>query len=581
VQQPSLRSLFGRRFARQLVSLTRVYWTSPDAPKGGALLALTATLELATVWGNVLLSEAQRSIFDALQDREMTPFTAAVASFLGLALVFVLVSTYRIYVRQSLEIRWREWLTNHYLKQWYRSQAYIHMELHRRVTDNPDQRISEDVRDYVASALGLSLSLLAAVATLLSFAGILWRLSGEWSFDVAGGQLHVPGLMMWVALGYAIVATWFTHRVGRRLVPIQFDRQRFEADFRFGLVRFRENVEAIALARGEEAERLGALGRFRHVVGNWWQLIRAERNVTLLTGGIGQVNSLVPLLVAAPGFFAGHFKFGSVMQTNIAYGQVSGALAWFVNAYREIALWRAKVERLCSFAEEIEATCAELESRPGLHVKRMHDGEVRLSHVQLARPDGRVLLDGASATIRPGDHVALLGPSGAGKRTLLRAIAGIWPFGRGRIEVPDQARTLFLPERPYLPLGSLRAAVSYPAPEGTFPDERIREALRLLGLGSLADRLDETAPWQQFLSGGEQQRLALTRVLLHEPDWIFLDGATSSLDEETERRVYELLRERLPRSAVVSIADRPAIARHHERHWTLVPRGAAMALQAA
>jgi putative ATP-binding cassette transporter len=211
----------------------------------------------------------------------------------------------------------------------------------------------------------------------------------------------------------------------------------------------------------------------------------------------------------------------------------------------------------------------------------LRDGELRLSGVQLARPDGRVLLDGATATIHPGDHVALLGPSGAGKRTLLRAIAGIWPFGRGRIEVPEQARTLFLPERPYLPLGTLRAAVSFPAPEGSFPDERIRETLELLGLGNLAGQLDELAPWQQFLSGGEQQRLALARVLLQEPDWIFLDGATSSLDEETEKRFYDLLRERLPGSAVISIADRPAVARYHERHWTLVPRGAAMALQAA
>jgi putative ATP-binding cassette transporter len=511
----------------------------------------------------------------------MAAFSRGIAGFLALALVFVLVAAYRIFVRQSLEIRWRRWLTDHYLTQWYRSQAYCHMELHRRVTDNPDQRISEDVRDYVASALGLSLSLLAAVATLLSFAGILWRLSGEWSFDVAGDEIRVPGLMMWVAIGYAILATWITHRVGRRLVPIQFDRQRFEADFRFGLARFRENAEAIALSRGEEAERQGAMARFQNVVGNWWQLIRAERNLTMLTGGIGQVNSLVPLLVAAPGFLAGHFKFGSVMQINIAYGQVSGALSWFVNAYREIALWRAKVERLCSFSAEIEATCGDLELRPGLHVARLRDGDLRLSGVQLARPDGRVLLDGATATIHPGDHVALLGPSGAGKRTLLRAIAGIWPFGRGRIEVPEQARTLFLPERPYLPLGTLRAAVSYPAPEGSFPDERIREALELLGLGSLAGRLDELAPWQQFLSGGEQQRLALARVLLQEPEWIFLDGATSSLDEATEKRVYDLLRERLPRSAVISIVDRPVVASYHERHWTLVPRGAAMALQAA
>jgi putative ATP-binding cassette transporter len=574
-------ALFGPRFARHLTRLTRLYWTSPDAPKGFLLLAATVALELGTVYGNVLLSDVQRRIFDAFQDKQMAAFTSAIALFLGVALGFVLVSTYRIYLRQALEIRWRHWLTDHFIKEWISSHAYCQIELHRKATDNPDQRIAEDVREYVASALGLSLSLLSAVATLVSFAAILWRLSGSWKFQVDGNHIQIPGLMMWVAILYAVIATFVTHRVGRSLAGIQFDRQRFEADFRFKLVRFRENVEPIALANGEGAERRFALERFQHVIRNWWQLIGAQRNLILLTTGIGQANSLVPLLVAAPGFFAGHLTLGSVMQTRIAYGEVSGGLTWFVNAYQEIARWRANIERIVTLAEEIESTRDELERTECVHVERALGGSLRLDHVRLARPDGAVLIEDANAELRPGDRVALVGPMGSGKRTLLRAIAGIWRFGKGIIEVPAHTRTLILSQRPHLPIGTLREVVSYPEPAGTFPDERIREVLRLLDLGALADRLDETEHWQQHLSGGEQQRLALARAFLIEPDWIFLDEATSGLDEETEARVYQLFRERLPRAAIVSIADRPAIAQYHGRRWSLAAGAGGAVLEAA
>lgn len=577
----SYPALFDRRFARRLIALTKVYWASPDAVRGGLLLGVTVTLELGSVYGNVLLSDAQRGIFDAFESKQTTALSQAFALFFGLALAFVFVSAYRIYMRQRLEIRWRHSLTDYYLQQWISSQAYCQMELHRKGTDNPDQRIAEDVRNFVASALGLSLSLLSAFATLVSFSGILWSLSGHWQYDYRGSHIRIPGLMMWVAILYAVVTSWLTHRVGRRLVPIQFDRERFEADFRFSLMRFRDNVEVVALSRGEEGERRTALQRFHSIIGNWLQLIRAQRDLLLLTTGVGQANSLVPLLVAAPGYFAGNLTLGSVIQTSIAYAQVSGALVWFVNAYQEIAQWRASLERLFTFTEEIESTCADLLRAEGLRVERPRDGILRLDHVSLNRPDGEVLIQDIDVAITRGERVALLGPSGTGKRTLLRAIAGIWPFGHGRIELPEQARTAFLWERPYLPSGTLRAALSYPSPEGTFPDDKIREVFRLLGLEALTDQLDETQQWEQQLSGGEQQRLALARVLLHEPDWIFLDGATSSLDEDTEKHAYTVLRERLPHTAIVSIADRSSIAQYHEHRWTLVPRGAVMALQAA
>jgi vitamin B12/bleomycin/antimicrobial peptide transport system ATP-binding/permease protein len=574
------RAVFGPHFARRLWRLTRLYWSSSDA-WGGLLLALAVVLELATVYGNFLLADVQRRIYDALQEKQAAAFGEGVGIFVGFVIVFLLVSTYRIYVRQILEIRWRRWLTDHLLTEWIAPHACCQMELHGVQADNPDQRIAEDIRNFVASALGLSLSLLSALATLASFAGLLWSLSGDWSIAIVGTELRIPGLMMWVAVVYASLATWITHRVGRHLIPINFDRLRYEADFRFTLVRFRESAAAVAFAGGEARERERARDRFGWIVANWWQLIRAQRNLALLTTGIGQVNGAVPLLVAAPGYFLGRLTLGRVAQTGIAYAQVSGALAWFVNAYQEIAQWRASIERLLTLIDAMESTHTQL-ARAGVRVEPNPSPGLRLSDLRLELPSGRVLLDHANASISPGERVVVAGPSGAGQSTLFRAIAGHWPFGGGRIEVPARARTLFLSQRPYLPIGTLREAVSYPAPAGAFADEEIRGALRLLGLGPLEGRLDEIGHWEKQLSESEQQRLAFARVLLHEPDWVFLDDATGALDEAMERSAYESLTQRLPHTTVVSITHRPAVAQYHTRRWTLVPGGdGGASLQAA
>jgi len=575
------RSLFGRRFLRHLWHLTRAYWSSPDGRSGGLLYATAIAFELGTVRLNVFLAGTQRRIFDEIQTKAMVPFLQAVAIFLAFALLFVVVSTYRIYVRQILEIRWRRWLTDHFLDEWMGSQAYYRMELHREHTDNPDQRIAEDVRDYVASALGLSLSLISSVATLASFAGILWTLSGDWMIKLGSREFQIPGFMMWVAILYAGLATWITHRVGRPLVPINFDQQRFEADFRYTLVRFRENTEAVAFYRGEDGERIGAKSRFHRVVDNWLRLIRAQRNLALCTIGLGQTNSIVPLLVAAPGYFLGRLTLGDVIQTNIAYSQVSGALVWFVNAYQEIAHWRASVERLFSFNETIDESHAELAHNVGIDFEANPDPAIRLDDLRVELPNGRALLDGVNQSIAAGDKLLLTGPSGSGKSTLFRTLAGLWPFGHGRVEIPEKGKKLFLPQHPYLPMGTLRAAASYPSCEGTFSDERIEEVLRQVGLERFQGRLSEDAHWEQQMSGGEQQQLAFARVLLQRPDWVFLDESTSALDEATEERVYELLEDQLPDATVVSIAHRPGVAQYHRRRWTLVPHDGHMSIEAA
>jgi putative ATP-binding cassette transporter len=564
--------MFGAAFARDLWRLIRIYWTSRAARWGGVLLLGAVSLELATVYGNVLLSDAQRHIFDALGDRAPGDFGIGVSYFLAAALGTLLASTFRIYLRQRLEIHWREYLTNDYVRRWVGEQAYWQAELHQGDIDNPDQRISEDIRDFVASALGLSLSLLSAVVTLVSFGGILWRLSGLWPIHLGGIEYRVPGLMMWVAIVYAVLAMWVTHLVGRKLVPINFDRLRCEADFRYGLVRFRDHAEAVLLARGQGVEQTSLAQNFRCVVANYLRLIGAQRDLTLLTSGIGHANTIVPLLIAAPSFFAGQLTLGMVAQVRVAYGEVSGALTWFVNAYQEIARWRANIERLTSFASAMRTTAREVDpDRAGLRVTPSPEAVLRLTDVRLDAPGGKVLVRGANAVVHAGERVAIIGTAGTGKTTLFRAIAGLWPFGAGRIEVPGTARLQFVPQRAYLPIGTLRAAVTYPSPPDDVPAERIVDVLEMLGLGHLVPRLDERAHWEQRLSGAEQQRLAVARVFVQRPDWLFLDEVTSALDEASEQQMYELLAERLPNVTVVAVAQRPIALRHFPRRWYLTP----------
>jgi putative ATP-binding cassette transporter len=577
-RKPTLR---GRRLARALWEIVRIYWTSPDAKWGGLLLAGAVVLEYGAVRTTFYVSDAQRRMIEVLEGRDAADFMYRIGWFIGLSLCLVVVSAVRIYLRQRVEIRWRRGLTGDYVGRWISANAYVQTQLHAGAIDNPDQRIAEDIRDFVASALGLSLSLLSALATLISFGGLLWTLSSAWVIPFGGGaQRQVPGLLLWAAIAFSVVSMWLTHLLGRRLVPINYDRFRYEADFRYGLVRYRNHVEEVALSGGEAVERLGAVARFRSVVDVFLQQFRAELQLSVLTGTLGQLNSIVPVLLGAPSYFNGLVTLGLIVQTRVAYDQVSGALSWFVNAYREIARWRANIERLAALSEVMEATARDL-ARAEIQVATGTPDVISLADVRLESPSGKVLVDRASAAVRAGERVALVGPAGRGKTTLFRSLAGIWPFGAGRIERPPRERMLFVPQRAYLPLGTLRAVVSYPAAEYRFDDARIREALALVGLEHLADRLDATQPWEQQLSAHEQQLLAISRALLQEPDWLLLDEATSGLDEPTERQVCDTLLARLPRTGVIAAGLRPQAIELMQRRWTLAERDGAHVLLAA
>lgn len=557
-------------FLRDAWRLARPYWSSEDRWRARGLLAAVVVLNLSLVGMTVVLTYWQRAFYNALEAKDSAAFTALLftwhttpdegflPSFTIVATAYILIAVYALYLRQALEIRWRRWLTEVYLAQWLEGRAYYRMALTDPVTDNPDQRIAEDARLFVSDTLALGLGLMRSVVTLFSFVLVLWSLSG--AITVLG--VEIPGYMVWVALIYAVLGTWLAHLIGRPLIGLNFNQQKVEADFRFALVRFRENVEGIALHGGEADEKRGLTQRFRALMENWWSIMTATKRLTLFTVGYSQVASIFPIVVAAPAYFAGRIPLGGLIQTASAFGQVQESLSWFVENYARLTEWRATVERLTGFTRAVAAArtatggpVAAPGSATGL---ALHD-------VTLSLPDGRVLLAGGAAAVSPGESVVITGASGSGKSTLFRAIAGIWPFGSGRIDLPATGRALFLPQRPYIPLGSLKRAVCYPEDAAGFTDAAVAAALEAAELPQLVDRLHEDEPWDRRLSGGEQQRLALARALLLRPDWLFLDEATASLDPAAEERLYARVQEMLPGTAVVSIAHRPAVAKFHDR----------------
>jgi vitamin B12/bleomycin/antimicrobial peptide transport system ATP-binding/permease protein len=558
-----------RSFLRSFWRLAKPYWTSEERLIARGLLAVVIALNLGTVYLSVRFNSWYAGFYDALQDKNQANFQHSLLIFAGLAFAFIIVAVYQYYLQQMLIIRWRRWLTRRYLTNWLADRVYYRMELTSRGTDNPDQRIQEDLGNFAAQTLSLGLDGMNSAVTLVSFLGILWALSGPVSLALAGTSVTIPGYMLWVAIVYAGFGSWITHLIGQRLSRLNFQQQRFEADFRFSLIRLRENAEGVALYAGEtdEGARLGA--RFGNVVDNFYAIMRLRKRLIWFTAFYNQLAVIFPFVVAGPRYFTGAITLGVLMQTVRAFGQVQDSLSWFISSYPSIADWKASVDRLISF-DQAMATAEASGKTGGIEIAQTADG-IRLENVELDLPDGRPLVGGLAAEIAPGERLLVTGPSGSGKSTLFRAIAGIWPYGAGKIVLPTLARLLFLPQRPYVPIGSLRDAVSFPARPGSFSDQQITEALAACGLSDYAGRLEESHHWDRRLSPGEQQRLAIARALLQRPDWLFLDEATSALDPEMEQRLYKLLLERLPRASLVSIGHRTDLAAFHRRRLRFDP----------
>jgi putative ATP-binding cassette transporter len=565
-----------RDLLRDAWTIARPYWFSEDKWAGRGLLVAVIALNLGIVGINVMLNKWNNAFYNSLQDKNYDVFLQQLFRFTWLAGSFIVVAVYELYLNQMLQIRWRRWLTDRYLKAWLDGGAYYRMQLVAKETDNPDQRIAEDVRLFIAGAsgaggtLGLAIGGMRAVVTLVSFVAILWGLSGALTLPWVG--LTVPAYMVWAALLYAIVGTWLTDLIGRPLVRLNFNQQRYEADFRFNLVRFRENTEGVALYRGEADELRGFRERFAAVVNNWWGIMRQRKRLTGFTAGFGQAAIIFPFVVAAPRYFRGEIPLGGLVQTASAFGQVQDSLSYIVTSYTELAEWRAVVERLAGFGRAIERAHSEV-GVEGIRRTDEDDASLELKDVDLLLPGGRPLMEDVDLTFRRGDTALISGPTGSGKSTLFRAIAGIWPFGRGEIRMPAQGRSLFLPQKPYLPIGTLREVVSYPTLPGAVDDAVLRETLEAVGLPDLAGRLDESAHWALQLSGGEQQRIAFARALVQRPAWLFLDEATSAVDEVGEARLYTLLRDRLPNTTLLSVGHRSSLRPYHSRQLVLTPHG--------
>ena len=566
-------SLTGRSTLGKAWALSKPYWSSEERWIARGLLSAVIGLALFMVFLDVQFNSWYKDFYNALQKKNVDDFWVLILWFSFLASIYIVIAGYNRYLNLALQLRWRRWLTDKYLDGWLKDRIHYRLELKSYGTDNVDQRIQEDLKDFASLTLSLGLDLLSSVVTLVTFSHILWKLSGPITLPLGAG-ITIQGYMMWVALIYAVIGSWLTHKVGAALTNLNFHQQRYEADFRFNLIRVRENAESIASYGGESDEKQSLTARFFEVWKNFRQLMIYSKRLTWFITGYRQIAIIFPIMVVAPRYFADKIEFGVIFQTSSAFGQVQGALSWFVTAYGEIAQWRATLNRLTSFHEAIQAARLEASGKQGIQRAATTTTSLTLKDTTIRLPDGSVLLGHVSAAINPGQHTLVTGPSGIGKSTLFRALSGIWPFGDGAVEVPAKARQMFLPQRPYLPIGSLRDAVAYPSASRGFTDEEIKAALRDCELPQLAERLEEVDHWGQRLSIGEQQRLAFARALLNRPDWLFLDEATSALDETMEKKLYTLMRERLAGTTLVSIAHRPSVAQFHDHRIELVPDSA-------
>lgn len=557
------------------------YFNSEDKWAGRGLLAAVIALELGYVAISVMVNRWNSDFFNSLQERDLKSFTYLLGYFAVLATMSVIVQVYQLYLNQWLRIRWRRWLTEHYLTGWLAHANHYRMQLQGETADNPDQRIEEDAQLFVDQTLTLGVGLLSSVVTIVSFVVILWGLSAAAPLHLFGVDLDIPGYLIWAALIYAIVGTLLTHLIGWPLVGLNFRQQRFEADFRFNLVRTRENGEQIALLKGEPAEHQRLSERFGLVVRNYIDIMSRTKKLTAFTGSYSQAAVLFPYIMIGPAYFAGKVQLGSVTQTASAFSSVQEAMSFFVTAYRTLAEWQSVVARLDGFEQAI-ANGQALVTKPDIiHTAATADDAIALSDLTVALPNGTSLLQTARFAFRKGERTLLTGPSGAGKSTLFRAIAGIWPFGKGDIALPANASLMMLPQRPYFPVGTLRDAIAYPGNMEAFDASAIAEAITAVGLPALAQRLDEDAHWNRMLSLGEQQRLGVARALLHQPDYLFLDEATASLDEPSEAAIYRLIETRLPTTTVISIGHRGTLNAFHQRKVMLEKTGEGFGLTEA
>lgn len=550
-----------RQFFRDVWYLTKSYWQSEEKKKAFFLLACIIALTLGVVYMLVLLNQWNNSFYSALQNYDAKKIFDELIHFSWLAAIYILLAVYSYYLQQTLILNWRRWLTTRFIDIWLQNKTYYNLQMFGKDTDNPDQRISEDVRQFVEMTLSFGIGILKAFCTFASFVVILYNLSGSLSFTFMGKTWMINGYMLWASLLYSVIGTYITHIVGRKLVKINFIQQKYEADFRFSMIRLRESAESVAFYRGEAQEGSVFKQRFKMLLDNFWKLVNKQKQLVFLNSGYSQIAIIFPFVVAMNRYLTKEVTLGGLMQVASAFGRVQDSLSYFVDMYSSIAQWQAVVMRLTCFGHHMHDVYQQAER---FHVERFAAADVvEVDNMQINLPDGKPLLENISFTLHPGHNVLIKGVSGSGKSTLLRAISGIWPFVDGKIFLPERDKLMFIPQKSYLPLGTLRAALNYPGNK-PIDDTELIYLMDLCQIGYLKDKLDLEADWSHVLSVGEQQRLAFVRAHIQQPQWLFLDEATSALDEDTEANMYSLLQERLQQTTVVSVGHRSTLNKYHE-----------------
>lgn len=551
-----------KKLFRGFWTLFKGYWSSEEKWKARGLLAVVIALNFAMVYLLVQLNEWYNTFYNALQNYEAENFWPLIGKFSAIAFTYIIIAVYAVYLRQMLQIKWRTWMTQNYLNAWMGGQTYYKLQ---DAADNPDQRISEDIGQFVNLSLGLIIGFLKQLTTLAAFSVVLWELSGSFTLNLGGTEIIIAGYMFWFSLVYSGIGTFFAHKVGRKLIGLNFDQQKYEADFRFSMMRVRENSESIAFYRGEPAEMEGFKLKFSNVIKNYWQLMKKTKHLNFYVNGYGQFAIIVPLIMAAPRYFSKEIQLGGLMQISSAFGRVQDALSYFVDSYDTIASLAAVINRLAGFTEHMDEA-----QKIRSNVTNSTAPELKISALSVSLPNGRELLKKLSLELQNSKSLLVTGLSGCGKSTLLRTLAGIWAHASGEISLPANARVMFLPQKPYLPLGTLRRALIYPSAEKDAPpDDKLKATLRMVELPALVDKLNTADDWSRILSLGEQQRLAFARVLLSAPDYIFLDEATSALDEPREIEMYDLLRRELPKVTIVSVGHRSTLFKMHDTELNL------------
>ena len=558
-----------REFIVGLFHLITPYWNSEEKKSARLYLAAIITLTIAAVYMTLLLNEWFNSFYSALQNYDSDAVYRGLLRFTGLAFAHIAFAVYSYYLQQRLALRWRKWMTKNYLAKWTGQQMYYRLEMFSQGTaDNPDQRISEDINLFTARTLSFMSGLLRSATTIVCFIFVLWNLSEVLSFSAAGQEFHIYGYLVWTALAYSVFGTWITHKVGHRLVSLNYLQQKLEADFRFSMVRLRETAESVAFYNGAAKEEAFLSNRFMTLLRNTLFIIKKQKQLSWLTNSYAQIAIIFPFVVAVPRYLSQNISLGGLMQIANCFGKVQDAMSYFVDVYASLAEWQSCAERLLSFDKHIAAIEKETEEKSGSLVREETPDRLRLTDVTISVPAmdenkrTREIISSAACTIRSGEHVILKGPSGSGKSTLLRTLAGFWPYVKGHISMPASSEMMFIPQKPYIPMGTSAEAASYPLE--TADEEILSPLLVECGLSHLMEKTDTEADWSHILSLGEQQKLAFVRVFLRKPKWVFLDEATSAMDEETEEKMYRLLTA-LPGTTVISIGHRSTLDKWHNR----------------